>query len=55
MLGHDPTLENYLVVRLYKGLGDLLPGRKQLLAEGARRDLSWREVLDGEAAFCHLD
>lgn len=40
MLGHDPTLENDLVVSLYKGFGDVVPGRKRPLAEEARHDLS---------------
>jgi len=39
-LGQDPTSENELVVSLYKGSGDVAPGRKQLPAEEAWHDPS---------------
>lgn len=40
MLGHDPALENELVVFLYKCFGNALPGRTWLPAEAAWHCLS---------------
>lgn len=44
MLGHDPALENELVVFLYKCFGDAVSGRIRLPAEAAWHRLSRQEL-----------